>query len=358
LTASCGLLKEVPQKAPLLALAQINEHPLGKSILSLASIHMKAQGPLEDLPVLLQEIYDDLISQQAQTEAQHERDTQYCTETEAVLRTDITRHGIAYGLYKGIKRDNEAALVNLHAHLDEVEAFLEANERRTADGTAQREQQHATYETDLANNIDAIDACSQAISLLNAMRAGTSFIQLKNKFQKVQERLEATKSSTHSHIYTPLIKALAQITSKADKEAIGRILDLLTSLLGQLQAARGTIEETEATQAAFWDQELADLTSEHARLSQDEIDTTADIETREETVADATENMTFNFNAAQAALENLNNLEAECAAKEAAYEKVRDELAREVEVVAALQEHIANSFGGFSEYIGSAPQAL
>jgi len=190
------------------------------------------------------------------------------------------------------------------------------------------------------------------------MKAGTSFVQLKSKFQKVTERLESTKSSTHSHIYTPLIKALAQITSKADREAIGRILDLLTSLLGQLQAARGTIEETEATQAALWEQELHDLTEEHVRLIADQATTTEDIEIRTQTVADATENMHFNFDAAQVAVENFKILTAECEAKQAAYERVRDELAREIEVVAALQEHVANSFGGFSEYIGSAPQAL
>lgn len=357
ITANCGLLKNVPSKAPVLSLMQIDQHPLGKSLLSLMALHMKAEGPLEDLPVLLQQIYDDVQTQIAENDLQHEEDEAYCADTENRLVSLISYHGAQFGIQGEIKEENEDALVRLNAHLEAAEIDLANNEQRTADGTAERQRQHDLYVGDLADNVDAIDATREAITLLNALRAGTSFVQLKGKMQKVQARLENTKTSKHTHIYTPLLKALAQITSKADKEVIARILDLLNNLAAQLEQARATIEETEATQAALWDQELADLTEEHARLVQDIEDTEADIANREEIVADATEAQQFHLENTRTNTENLILTKDECEVKRENYELTSEELARETDLVAALQDHFNSRFGGLSEYINSAPSA-
>ncbi len=287
---------------------------------------MKAQGPLQDLPILLQQIYDDLDIQYNQNEQQHARDVEYFTQTIEDLKRTIRVHGEGYALQQHINSEAKASLARLQEHLAAVVAQLESNERRTSEGTAQREQQHALYESDLADNIDAISACQEAIQLLNALRSGTSFVQLKNKFQKVAERLQSTKTSKHTHVYTPLIKALAQISSKADQEVIKRILDLLNNLLAQLQQAKATIEQTEATQAALWAEELENLIEEHARLSTDKSNTEESIEEREETIQISQEAMDRHLKAAENAAVSLDLNVKEFDAKTKQYEAIRDEL--------------------------------
>jgi len=321
------------------------------------SLHVKAQGPLQDLPVLLQEIHDDLDTQTAQNEDQHNKDVQYCTDTILSLQNSIADHARQFNTNKQINKDATAALAKLEATLEELNTRLAANEKRTTEGTAQRAQQHDTYEADIADNIDAIDACGQAIQLLNALRSGTSFVQLKNKFSKVSERLQATKSSKHAHIYTPIIKALAQITSKADQEIIGRILDLLTNLQSQLQAAKATIETTETTQAALWETELETLTEEHATLTSQIAQTELDIEDRQETIQVSDEAMKSHINAAVNAANTLTAVEAECKAKEENYQNVKTELSRETEIVQALQDHFNTKLAGLQDYIDNAPAA-
>jgi hypothetical protein len=358
LTANCGLLKQVSNKAPVLALAQIDQHPLGKSLLSLMQLHMKAQGPIQDLPILMQQIYDDLSVQYQENENTHDRNVAYCAEEIARYRQNLGYHGKQYGVQQTVKVQSEKALVELRAKLADLIARTEENERRTAEGTAQREHDHAIYESDIADNIDAIDASTEAINLLNALRAGTSFVQLKNKFQKVSDKLDQTKSAKHGHIYTPIIKALAQISSKADKEAIGRILELLTSLLAQLQSARATIEETEVTQASLWAQELSDLTAEHAILVSSRAETEDAIEDREETLASAIEQMANHIIGVESNAQNLKNQRDQCAAWEEAYQTVRAELEREQEIVAALQDHFDSKLAGLQGYIDSAPAAF
>jgi hypothetical protein len=326
ITANCGLLKNVPSKAPVLSLVQIDQHPLGKSLLSLMSLHMKAEGPLEDLPVLLQQIYDDVAAQDAANEAQHASDVEYCRNTISHLASVVWYHGTQFALQTNIRVTNQEALVRLEAHLETVDLEIARNEKRTAEGTAERESQHAAYVSDIANIDDAIDAVREAITLLNSLRAGTSFVQLKGKMQKVQARLENTKSAKHTHIYTPLLKALAQITSKADKEVIARILEFLNTLSTQLVTGRATIEETEATQHALWTRELADLTAEHQRLVEDKEATEAEIASREQAIADATELSHFHEGETKSNTVSLTFTRNDCAVREANYERTRDEL--------------------------------
>jgi flagellin-specific chaperone FliS len=358
ITANCSLLKAPVSVAPVLSLVQIDQHPLGKSLISLAALHMKAQGPLQDLPILLQQIYDDLSVQYQENENIHDQRVQYCTETIAALRAAIRRLGQSYALHQSVQFETEDALVRHNAHLESVIAAIADNEHQTEEGKALRTSQHELYVVDLADNIDAIEASKEAIQLLNALRAGTSFVQLKNKFQKVSEKLDNTKNSKHAHIYTPIIKALAQISSKADKEAIGKILELLTNLLSQLESARATIETTEATQAAAWATKLGELEAEHAFLVQDKADTEATIEEKEEILADALEQQEAALKQLENNTINLTNTQAECKAWEESYQTIRAELEREQEIVAAIQAHFESKLAGLQEYIDNAPAAF
>jgi hypothetical protein len=358
ITANCSLLKAPVSVAPVLSLVQIDQHPLGKSLLSLMSLHMKAQGPLQDLPILLQGIYDDLTVQFQANEDLHNQRVQYCAETIANLRSAIFNYGKQYALHQTVQFETEDALVRHHAHLETVIVAIADNEKSTAEGTALRESQHALYVDDLADNIDAIEASKEAIQLLNALRAGTSFVQLKNKFQKVSEKLDNTKSSKHAHIYTPIIKALAQISSKADKEAIGRILELLNNLLTQLESARASIETTEVTQAANWATRLGELEAEHAFLVNDKANTEATIEEKEEVLATSLEQQESALKQVENNTINLTNTQNECAAWEESYQTIRAELESEQTIIAALQAHFEAKLAGLQDYIDNAPAAF
>jgi len=357
ITANCGLLKNVPAKDAVLSLAQIDQHPLGKSLLSLMSLHMKAEGPLEDLPILLQQINDDVSTQWQANEDKHVADEDHCKSEGSRLSALIALHGHQWALDASIIHENAEAIVRLEGHLETAQLELQSNEERTTAGQAQRDSEHATYETDIANIADAIDAVREATTLLNSLRAGTSFVQLKGKMQKIQARLESTKSTKHTHIYTPLLKALAQITSKADKEIINRILDLLSSLETQLVQGRATIEETEATQAALWASELENLIAEHKRLVDDIDATETELKSRRQTVEDATSDQSSQGQQIKTNTAALIVTQNECAVKRANYALLARELDRELELIVALQDHFNARLAGLTEYISSAPQA-
>jgi len=287
---------------------------------------MKAQGPLQDLPVLLQQIYDDLQKQHDDNEDQHDRDVEYCDTTLESLKSSITEHTGKYAFYKQEVKDTTAALEKLYDDLAQNEADIKTNERRTEEGTAQRQQQHDLYVKDLADNNDAIEACSLAIQLLNSLRSGTSFVQLKSKFEKVTEKLQSTKSINHAHIYTPIIKALAQISSKADQEIIIKILNLLDSLLKQLKEAKTTIENTEKEQADSWATALQNLKNEHDNLTARNRQLKEDIKQKEDNLESAKKNEDHHAYMAYSEAKLYSATQSECESKQANYEKVKAEL--------------------------------
>mmetsp|Transcript_5311 Transcript_5311/g.4505 ORF Transcript_5311/g.4505 Transcript_5311/m.4505 type:complete len:182 (-) Transcript_5311:376-921(-) len=173
---------------------------------------------------------------------------------------------------------------------------------------------------------------------------------------KVTSALDKTKPSTHAHIYGPIIRALAQISTKADPDQIKKIQGLIENLRQQLQGALATIESDENAQAQAWSERRATLEQEIATGEKREKETQTLIEENEDSLADAQKRMAMHKKELNSLALELNNLQEDCARREQAYQTAKAEIARETEIVAAVIEHFEKHNDKLVDFIDNAPE--
>jgi len=350
------LLKRAGVQGPTMSLAQINQTPLGSQILSLAQLQMKAQGTVNSIADLLQEIYNDLDNQRIANEKQHEQDEAYCNENDARLVEELETASDNFLAQQNVRDTAVNNLAQLRPKLQDIQDELARDRQALSDGQAQRDRQHNTYLNDVKENSDAIAACGEALKLLNSLLGGSSFIQLKDRFAKVSAQMEATKPTSHAHIYGPIIRALAQITTKADPAAIKRIVELIENLSDQLKAALQTIEADEAQQAEDWAALRAQLEKEIRDGEASEKQTQKLIAENESTRDNAQERMHQLELQIESVSHELKTLRNDCEVKRREYERRKNGIAGELAIMEKLIEHFANSSVEIQDFLTGAPE--
>jgi DNA repair exonuclease SbcCD ATPase subunit len=107
--------------------------------------------------------------------------------------------------------------------------------------------EESTFEHRFADYTEAIAACQEAIRLLLQLgnrQPGAVFLQMNQNFGKVKEQLEKHAQSAESAFVQPILDVLSQLANGAqyDYSTITNIVDLIRSLLKNLQAAQQELE--------------------------------------------------------------------------------------------------------------------
>jgi uncharacterized protein YlxW (UPF0749 family) len=93
------------------------------------------------------------------------------------------------------------------------------------------------------------------------LQGGASFIQVKNRFNKVLSRLQNQPRGS-SLLFQPILQMMTQLASKSDQDATKKILQLLSNLRVQIVESKSSDEAIENQQSANWQKFLADLVNE------------------------------------------------------------------------------------------------
>jgi DNA repair exonuclease SbcCD ATPase subunit len=257
-------------------LTEVDKHHFGSAILSTISIHMSSETPIEEVDQLLNEVKTELESDQADDDARNRTNQENCDKHISEYKNNIEFHSSSLKSNEELLELTKGLLKTSQENLESVNADLDRNAARYAEGEKTRNEQHAEYEVKVQEHDEAILAVEEASKLVSHLQTGALFVQLKSKFNKITERL--TKHKSRHILYQPIIKSLAELASKADQESVKRILALLDNLKTALAESKQIEVDTENQQAKDWESLSNDLTNERKNLSERKQNLENDIE--------------------------------------------------------------------------------
>ena len=245
----------------------------GSMLLSLAQLHLQMGGPVEDLEDAISELYADLDQK-----ISDENNNWAVTSNAHEKRVDELQSNIDYadGDVKTSIQKLENVLVPLEQQIaDEIETVtdrIQVNDDAIEREKSQRESDASDYNEKVKEHQDGIDACDEAIKLVNElMNSSPSLIQIrkaKNSVANIQKKLGKKNQ------YSPLIKALTQLAidqNFSDQETVQKIVDLLENLRENLTSSLQSINNDEKTAQQNYQDWLDQLNQEL-----DELETTLD----------------------------------------------------------------------------------
>lgn len=181
------------------------------------------------------------------------------------------------------------------------------------------------------------------------MSLGSSYAQLKNRFDAVQKKLE--ENTAHGALFQPIITALTELATKVDQGAISKIIQLLQQLRQQLVEAQGNLRDTEERQVNRWAEFSSHLTNEHNRLVDRKQQLESAITNYRENIETSVHFLEVHQLELESSQEALEAQEQWCAHQEATYESQTTERSRQQEVIARVQEHLIEKLTATSQYL-------
>ncbi|CAD8093146.1 unnamed protein product [Paramecium primaurelia] len=152
----------------------------------------------------------------------------------------------------------------LKAHQKIVSVEIEENTKKTNAGQSERDLQYAEFQLKIKDHTEAISAIDEANAVIEHLSGGSSFIQVKGRFNKVLQRLQSQSTGL---LFQPILTMLIQLSSKLDTDTDKKVLQLLANLRVQIVDSKGNDETIEKQQSLKCQQFLADLTNEKNTLS-------------------------------------------------------------------------------------------
>lgn len=250
-------------------LSQIKEQPFGNAIGSLIQMHLKndstaPDGKLQAILKILEQLQKTIETAQANAETRYESKSAWCQDTIEQLQKeyDSAKSAAASSSseYNSLDREKGEKKNDLNGATESKSDLREDLAKAQSDLQAEDTQ----FESRFADYTEAIAACQEAIRLLLQLgnrSPGAMFIQMNQSFGKVREQLEKHAKNTESAFIEPILDVLTQLSNGAqfDYSTITNIVDLVRSLLKNLQAAQQELESNHGKVEADLDQLIANL---------------------------------------------------------------------------------------------------
>jgi hypothetical protein len=310
-------------------IVELRQSKLGEIMLTLAELHLMSGGPVEDLNEALEALIEDI------TVKIEDNDAAY-NERSIQNQIEVTR-------LEGLISDTEVQISNannileniLYPALEELQSTLasqnqsvEENNAYVAAITAQREADHEVYESNVAEQNDALSAINECLEILGQLSSGNiSLIQTKKFKTSLNKVVVSLKKSTNNS----MVKALISLANQefANTGVILKIIDAFTGVKQGVLDALDLLHADEKAAVEHFEAEVTEREQDNKRLAREINITLGEI--------DGTENRIFEKEAyladRQSTLAAFNaELDAEHEAFEEAtafYEDVRSELVRE-----------------------------
>ncbi|CAD8063419.1 unnamed protein product [Paramecium primaurelia] len=260
------------------ALAQIHTSGWGKFILNYAELHMQTGGILSELNSEIEKLVGELEEELAGVHHEFNRRTDVHNREVARLEQEI--------------QDKERELFNAHdfydnvlipqrdrfaAQLEQLQENIAHNRQTLEQATVQRENDHETFEAQVAEHNDAISAIDECLQLLSTITT-PSLAQI----QKVQKNLNKIQNSLKKHNqFQIFVKVLLEITVEsnfADQGALRDIIVAFNNLRVELVDSLNQITADEAEAVADFNAQVIQLNQEHAEFQRAVVVKNAEID--------------------------------------------------------------------------------
>jgi len=240
----------------------------GNMLLSLAELHFQLEGSIDDLVEAITDLFSDLDQK-----ISDENDNWAITTNQHDQRVDELQSNIDYadGDVKTSIQKLENVLAPLQQQIeDEISTLndrINVNNDAIERETSQREADSADYNEKVKEHQDGIDACDEAIKLVNElMNSSPSLVQIrkaKNSVANIQKKLGKKNQ------YSPLIKALTQLAidqNFSDQDTVKKIVDLLENLRENLATSLQQLTDDETSAQQNYQDWLDQLNQESTEL--------------------------------------------------------------------------------------------
>ncbi|CAK79976.1 unnamed protein product (macronuclear) [Paramecium tetraurelia] len=163
------------------------------------------------------------------------------------------------------------------AQLEQLQENIAQNRRTLSEAEVKRENDHETFESEVAEHNDAISAIDECLQLLSTI-ATPSLAQIK----KVQKNLSKIQSSLKKHNqFQIFVKVLLEITVEsnfADQGALRDIVVAFNNLRVELVDSLNQITADEAQAVTDFKNQVIQLNQEHAEFQRAVVVKNAEIE--------------------------------------------------------------------------------
>jgi hypothetical protein len=337
---------------PASVLAEIDNTPFGETLLSVIAVQLSTNGPLEEIIVLLNQIRATLRKDGQEDDQNNRTNQANCDSLINSYKHQIAAFTTQRNENIKIRDINQAALTITLKDLEETIRALNLNNQRLSSGQVERDEQHKEYANILAEHEQCVKALDGAIQLLQHLQSGTSFVQLKKRFEKVTaELVETSKSSSKGHLYEPLISALTELAAKASPEIISKILTLFNQLRSTFVADQQAATNIENKQMKAWISLKADLETERDQLQEKRSDLERQRDGYLAIIAEAKKNIKYLNAQLKSANANLARTTATCAAQSAGYLRRTTERKREDDVIRKVIGYFQKRAKGSVDFI-------
>jgi hypothetical protein len=335
-------------------LAQLDARPVGNMIMSQLQIHLAAEGVVDDIISLVNQLIADTEADQASADQQHSADKQECaTEIGNADKKHNQHIRERDNCFNTIKETQGLQATAEAEHAATVDKIAEL-EKLISEGTALRAKQAAAYKESQKKHQKAIDALGEAVKIIGNLMRGGSWIQLKSKVERVTESLKSLGHLKQFDAYGPIIQQLVEISSEnksRSKNAIQDILNLLTKLRVRIQKVKDDETAVEKSRISSWAKQLATLRTQRANAVTRKGNLEANISNYKSIIVN-NQKAAAMHDKEQARFADLrDDWKNTCAERNAAYKSTTASRNADLDVLRELAEYLAKNVPAMEDYL-------
>jgi hypothetical protein len=250
-------------------LEKVKQNEMGALLMDLAQIHMATEGPLEDLVQALNDLIADtqgaLDSENSNFVAATEAHDNAVSRWGALISSAESDIASTESILADILRPRKASLEDTIANLEHA---IEENIATTQRESNERATAHDLWVAKDAEYSLAIDACREALTLLNQLKNGEVALAQVRVAQQAMKKVQEKVAKLSNNKIGTFLKALTSVAQNfANQEVVVRVISLVENLLANCIAGQEELRTAEEAAAHTWandrlpwlQQELASL---------------------------------------------------------------------------------------------------
>lgn len=364
LLLACAFAVTIPDKHQINSfssksvLRRVDSTQYGELLLDVIALQLETTDAVGDILGVLDEILADLSSKQSSADEENEDNVEYCNNKGDEYNEIIYQAELDISVANSLIQEFEAEKLRLENEIDRVEAAMEKNRNDKESAINQRAADNATYLGRLAEHEESIDACVEAIELLEQLSntSSPSLIQVRKTsttLMNLREKIQKMSSITST--YTPFLKVLLEIAASqenfSNQDTVNQVNQLLSDLKSDLEHSKiDLVDEEDKAQIAH-DEYIIQLDGIYASL---------ELELNELylNLSAAIENLRIQRNIVDEATTLLNNTRASldaliilCKEQADRYARETEERNEEVEVVDEVKQIFVGMEGEMKDYM-------
>jgi DNA-binding transcriptional MerR regulator len=166
----------------------MDKHHFGSIIMSALSVHLQSGMPLEEIQSLLKKIKTNLEQDKINSDRAFTKEQDACGQMLSNFESNIDLHSKSLESNRNSLKSDKEIFGQTLASYKQLEKDLDDNIAKYEKNNAKRDLENSEFLKKLREHEDSISTTNEAISLVEHLKAGTSFVQLRGRFDKVKTR--------------------------------------------------------------------------------------------------------------------------------------------------------------------------